>query len=67
MASVSYTHLIFPFDPYVATHPHFYLALATDVKDIDAWQFKYLLNQRHATFRWLGSVEGWSVYSVDLN
>jgi len=58
---------IFPFDPYVATHPHFYLALATDVKDIDAWQFKYLLNQRHATFRWLGSVEGWSVYSVDLN
>jgi hypothetical protein len=40
--------------------------LDTDVKDIDAWQFKYLLNQMRATFRWLGSVEGWSVYSVDL-
>jgi hypothetical protein len=58
---------ILPFDPYVATHPHFYLALATDVKDIDAWQFKYLLNQMHATFHWLGNVEGWNLYSVDLN
>jgi len=57
---------LLPFDSYVATHPRFYLALATDVKDIDAWQFKYLLNQMHATFRWLGSVEGWNVYSVDL-
>ena len=57
---------ILPFDPYAATHSHFYVVLDTDVKDIDAWQFKYLLNQMHATFRWLGSVEGWSVYSVDL-
>jgi hypothetical protein len=24
------------------------------------------LNQLHATFRWLGTVEGWNVYSVDL-
>jgi hypothetical protein len=57
---------LFPFDPYLATHSRFYLALATDVKDIDAWQFKYLLNQMHATFRWLGTVEGWNLYSVDL-
>ena len=57
---------LLPFDPYLATHSRFYLALATNVKDIDAWQFKYLLNQLHATFRWLGTVEGWNVYSVDL-
>jgi hypothetical protein len=57
---------ILPFDPYVATHSHFYVVLNTDVKDIDAWQFKYLLNQMHATFLWLGTVDGWSVYGVDL-
>jgi hypothetical protein len=57
---------LLPFDPYLATHSRFYVALATDVKDIDAWQFKYLLNQVHATFRWLGTVKGWNLYSVDL-
>lgn len=57
---------LLPFDPYLATHSSFYVALAMDVKDIDAWQFKYLLNQVHATFRWLGTVEGWNLYSVDL-
>jgi hypothetical protein len=57
---------ILPFDSYVATHPHFDLALDTDVKDSDAWQFKYLLDQMHATFDWLGSVDGWNVYSVNL-
>jgi hypothetical protein len=57
---------ILPFDPYVATHSHFYVVLDMDVKDIDAWQFKYLLNQMHAKFVWLGNAGGWSVYSVDL-
>jgi hypothetical protein len=58
--------LLYLFDTYPATHSRFYVALAMDVKDIDAWQFRYLLNQMHATFRWLGSVEGWNLYSVDL-
>lgn len=57
---------LLPFDPYLATHSRFYVALATDVKDIDAWQLKYLLNQMHATFCWLGTVEGWNLYCVDL-
>src|ERR1017187_5275214 len=26
----------------------------------------YLLDEMNATFRWVGSTEGWSVYSVDL-
>jgi hypothetical protein len=55
-----------PFDPYVATHSHFYLLSMVDIVAADEWQFKYLLAQMHARMTWLGNVGGWDLYRVDL-
>jgi hypothetical protein len=57
---------ILPFDPYVATHSHFYLLSTVDMVAGNEWQFKYLLVQLHARFTWLGNVHGWDLYRVDL-
>jgi hypothetical protein len=55
-----------PFDPYVATHRHFFILSMGEVLGVQEWQFKYLLNNLHARLLWLGKVGSFDLYQVDL-
>lgn len=57
---------IIPFDTYIASHPHYYLAVFQNGTGLDDWQFHYLLTTRHAGLLWLGKVGDVDLFRVDV-
>ncbi|HVP00726.1 MAG TPA: glycosyltransferase family 39 protein [Bryobacteraceae bacterium] len=54
------------FDPYVASHARFYIAVLGPIKGIQEWQYDYLLKQMHARLWWLGKAGDFDVFRVEI-
>ena len=54
-----------PFDPWIAAHEHFYMAVA-GAKGVQEWQYDYLMKRRYASFFWLGKVGDFDIYRVGI-
>src|SRR5207244_4038689 len=55
-----------PFDEYLASHKHFFMAVMGDVAGIQEWQFHYLLRNSPQSLKWMGKSGPFDIYSVDL-
>ncbi|WP_031494856.1 hypothetical protein [Bryobacter aggregatus] len=55
------------FDPWLAQHPHFYIAVLGESIGVQEWQYDYLLRQARAKMTWLGKVGSFQIYRVDQN
>ncbi len=55
-----------PFEPYIAKHRHFNLAVMGEVKGVLEWQYTYLMKQPGVRMRWLGKAGEFNVFSVDV-
>jgi hypothetical protein len=57
---------ILPFDSYMATHTHWYMAVLGEVAAPLEWQFRYLQKHSSARFSWLGKAGSFDIFRVDL-
>ena len=53
------------FDPWLAQHPHFYIAVMGDSIGVQEWQYDYLLRKARSRMTWLGSAGSFQIYRVD--